>query len=336
MKRTTYRKAGVDVNKANRLIETIKPLVASTKRPGWVGNIGAFAGFFKPDLSKYKAPLLVGSTDGVGTKLMLAQQAGRHYNVGIDLVAMSVNDIVTCGAEPLFFLDYFASGRLESAVMKEVLKGIVDGCRQARTALIGGETAELPGMYEDGVYDLAGFCLGIVDKQSVIDGRKIREGDFLLGIQSSGIHSNGYSMVRNVFGKGKLTASLTKELLKPTVIYVQPALDLIKNAEIKGLAHITGGGFGDNIVRILPDNASAVVFKRSWRVPGIFDAMQKKGNIPDNEMYRTFNMGVGMVAVVSKKTAWKAKHILSQRHKLDSWIIGEVIKGRKRVRLIES
>ena len=334
MQRITYRKAGVDIKKANRLIENIKPLVASTKRSGWNGSIGSFAGFFKPNIAKYKNPLLMAATDGVGTKLMIAQWASKHDTVGIDLVAMCANDLVTCGAEPLFFLDYFASGRVKPSVLREVMKGIVKGCRDANIALIGGETAELPGMYEKGVYDIAGFSVGIVDEKNIIDGSKIEEDDHILGIQSNGIHSNGYSMVRKVFSKKEFKGALKKEMLKPTIIYVKPILDLMKHMRIKGIANITGGGFADNVIRILPPNRSAVIFKRSWYVPEIFNKIQKKGNIAEEEMFRTFNMGIGMVVVVSRKDVWKAKRILADDHKLSSWVIGEVIKGKSMVELV--
>jgi len=335
-KRITYRKSGVDINKANKVIDTIKPLVASTKRDGWVGNIGAFAGFFKPQFSRYKTPMLIASTDGVGTKLMIAQWADRHNTIGIDLVAMCVNDLITCGAEPLFFLDYFASGVLKPRVMKEVMGGIVDGCKAANVALIGGETAELPGMYAKGVYDIAGFSVGLVDKRNIIDGSKIREGDLILGIQSSGIHSNGYSMVRKVLGKKMIVGALRREILQPTIIYVKPVLELIKSLDVRGIVNITGGGFPENIIRVLPQGKVAVIFKHSWQVPNIFKVIQKKGNVRDEEMFRTFNMGVGMVMIVPKKDAWRAKRILCDKHNLDSWIIGEIIHGKRRVEVIDS
>ena len=336
MAKLTYKKAGVDIDKANLLIKKIKPLIASTKRKGCVGNIGAFAGFFKPDISRYKNPLLIASTDGVGTKLMIAQRADKHDTVGIDLVAMCVNDLICCGAEPLFFLDYFASGKLKPHVMYEVMKGIVKGCKLANAALIGGETAELPGMYGEGVYDMAGNAVGILEENKIIDGSKIKEGDLMLGIQSSGLHSNGYSMVRKVFSKNELIrGTLRNEVLKPTIIYVRPVLELIKNFRVKGIANITGGGFYDNIIRILPANMAAVVFKRCWDIPKIFDAIQKRGNIDDDEMFRTFNMGIGMVLVISKKEVWKARSLLKNKYKLDNWLIGEVIKGKRRVELID-
>ncbi|MFH1791111.1 MAG: phosphoribosylformylglycinamidine cyclo-ligase [Candidatus Omnitrophota bacterium] len=332
----TYRKAGVDINKANRFVEDIKPMVASTRRDGWVGNIGAFAGFFRPAAGKYKRPLLVASTDGVGTKLLIAQQAGKNDTVGIDLVAMCVNDLVTCGAEPLFFLDYFGTGKIKPCVARDILKGIAEGCRIANVALIGGETAELPDMYGRGVYDIAGFAVGMVDEDGVIDGSSAREGDLILGIQSSGIHSNGYSMVRKVFSKSEIRGKLKDELLRPTLIYVRPILELIRALDIKGIAHITGGGFFDNVIRILPENKAAVMFKRAWQVPEIFNLIQKRGNVDEREMFRTFNMGIGMVIVTSKQAAWKAKRILLDKYGLESCLIGEIIKGRRRVELIDS
>ncbi|MDD4202135.1 MAG: phosphoribosylformylglycinamidine cyclo-ligase [Candidatus Omnitrophica bacterium] len=334
----TYKKAGVDINKANDLIEQIKPIVASTKRPGCVGNIGAFAAFFKPNIKKYKTPLIVSATDGVGTKLKIAQLADRHDTIGIDLVAMCVNDIITCGAEPLIFLDYFATGKLESPVMKKVIEGIVKGCKEANTALVGGETAELPGMYEKGSYDLAGFGIGIVDEKDVIDGRKIKEGDLVIGLESSGIHSNGYSLVRKIFSDQELKKdkALLNEILQPTKIYVKAILDIIKSVQVKGISHLTGGGFFDNIIRILPEEKACVILKRSWEEPQIFKTMQERGNINAQEMFRTFNMGIGMVLVVAKKNAWDIRTALSKRHNIKSWIIGEIIKGQKRVELIES
>ncbi len=336
MAKITYRKAGVDINKANKLIDNIKPIIMSTKRPGWVENIGAFAGFFRPELKGMKNPILVASTDGVGTKLLIAQAANRHFGVGIDLVAMCVNDLVTCGAEPLFFLDYFGCGKLKPGVMTEVIKGVAEGCRRANVALIGGETAELPGMYGENVYDLAGFSVGLVDRDKIIDGSRVKEGDLVLGIQSSGVHSNGYSLVRKVLGKSGLKGALLKEALEPTIMYVRPALDLIRNVDVHGLANITGGGFFDNIIRALPSQKAAIIFKDSWNIHNIFKEVQKRSGLDDKQMYWTFNMGIGMVAILSKKDAWKAKNILLKKYKLSSWVIGEVIKGKRRVELIES
>lgn len=326
MKKLSYKKAGVDVSKANDLIKKIKPLIKKTKRSGWVSNIGAFAGFFKPDISKYKNPIMVAATDGVGTKLLVAKEAKIHNTVGIDLVAMCVNDLVTCGAEPLFFLDYIATGKLSTKTSYEIIKGIVKGCKLANCALIGGETAELPGMYKNEEYDLAGFSVGMVDEKKIIDGSKIKNGDLILGIASTGIHSNGYSLARKVL-KGK-------KLLTPTAIYVKPILNLIKKYKINGIAHITGGGFYDNISRLLPDNKAAIVYKGLWPVSPIFKEIEAKGNIDEDEMFRTFNMGIGMVVVLARKDIIKAKKYLAKKHKLKSWVIGEIIPGRQKVEII--
>ncbi|MFH1593463.1 MAG: phosphoribosylformylglycinamidine cyclo-ligase [Candidatus Omnitrophota bacterium] len=334
MSRLSYKSAGVDVDKANLFVKSIKPLVNSTKRPGWAGNIGAFAGFFKPQFSKYRDPLIVASTDGVGTKLMIAQWTGDHGTIGIDLVAMCVNDIITCGAEPLFFLDYFATGRLSQEVAHEVLKGIAQGCKTANCSLIGGETAEMPGMYKKGEYDLAGFSCGIVDRKNIINGSKIKKGDLILGLASSGFHSNGYSLVRKVFSKRELTSGLAKEALKPTIIYVRPVLGLVKRFDIRGIANITGGGFYDNIIRVLPDRLRAIIYKGSWPVLPIFDLVTKRARIDEEDMFKTFNMGIGMVLVVSRKEILKAKAYLIKRFKLESWVIGEIIKGAKKVEII--
>jgi len=334
MKKLSYRKSGVDITKANRFIDKIKPIVKTTKRKGWVENIGAFAGFFRPHLSKYKNPLIVASTDGVGTKLMVSNWLKKHDTVGIDLVAMCANDVITCGAEPLFFLDYMAIGKLSTKVSCKIIEGIVKGCKLANCALIGGETAELPGMYRPGDYDLAGFCVGIVDEKKVITGSGIKEGDFLLGIASSGLHSNGYSLVRKVFTKDILTKKLKNEILKPTAIYVKPVLNLLGRFSIKGIANITGGGFYDNIERLLPENRTAVIYKGMWPVLPIFNLIKEKGRIEEKEMFRIFNMGIGMVIVLSKNEILKAKDYLSRKYKLKSWVIGEVIRGMKKVEVI--
>lgn len=334
MSKLSYKKAGVDIDKANLFIKKIKPLIKSTRRRGWMSNIGAFAGFFKPDTKKYKSPIIVASTDGVGTKLMIAKWAGKHDTVGIDLVAMCVNDLITCGAEPLFFLDYFATGKLSTEMSIKVLKGIVKGCKIAKCALIGGETAELPGMYKPGDYDLAGFSVGIANKRNLIDGSKIKGGDLILGIASSGLHSNGFSLVRKVFSKRTLTKKLANEVLRPTAIYVKPVLDLIKRFDVKGIANITGGGFDDNIVRLLPRNNTAIIYRGTWPVLPIFQIIKKKGRIEDDEMFKTFNMGIGMAVVLPRKQILKAKKYLAIKHKLKSWPIGEIIPGRKRVEII--
>ena len=335
MAKLSYRKSGVDINKANLFIDKIKPLVLSTKRSGWVSNIGAFSGLFKPDLKKYKNPILVSSTDGVGTKLIVAGLAGKHDTVGIDLVAMSVNDLITCGAEPLFFLDYLGTGVLNSQVSYEIVKGIAAGCRESNCALLGGETAELPGMYPAGEYDLAGFAVGIVDKKKIIDGRNIEKGDLILGLESSGLHSNGFSLVRKIFSKKELKKrAIYGEVLKPTRIYVRPILDIIKRFRIKAISHITGGGFYDNITRLLPAGKRAVIYNGTWPVNPIFTLLQKKGGVKEIEMFRTFNMGIGMALVMPRKEIVKTQEYLHRKHSLNSWIIGEVIKGTRGVEIL--
>jgi len=327
----TYKKSGVNIDVADKFVHAIKPLIKTTKRPEAVGGIGGFSGLFKPNFKNLRTPMLVSSTDGVGTKLMVANILKKYDTVGIDLVAMCVNDIITCGAEPLFFLDYFATNRILHGKAVSVVKGIVKGCREAGCALLGGETAEMPGLYPKGEFDLAGFCVGIIDKSKIIDGKSISPGDVVLGIQSSGLHSNGFSLVRRLFTKSEMAGTfLKKELLKPTIIYVKPVLSVLKKTNIKGIVNITGGGFYDNIPRILPKDVSVRIDKRSWRRPAIFGLIQKEGRVAEKEMYRTFNMGIGMVLVAGKKDADKTKTILA-RHKLQSWIIGEVAKGKKEV-----
>lgn len=326
--RITYKKAGVDIALGNRFVETIKPF---TK------GIGGFCGLYKFAAKKYEEPYLVSSTDGVGTKLKLAFLCGKHNTVGIDLVAMNVNDVLCAGAEPLFFLDYIATGRIEKEALTDVVKGIAAGCRQAGCYLVGGETAEMPGFYKKGEYDLAGFCVGVVEKRKIINGSKLKAGDIIIGLESNGLHSNGFSLVRKVFSERELK-KYASELLKPTQIYVKPVLSLLstsdyRRATIKGIAHITGGAFYDKIARILPRNVNARIHKDSWVVPKIFRLIQNKGNIEDKEMYHTFNMGVGMVLVVEPKSA---KSIISKlaEFKLKSWVIGEVIKGNKVVKIV--
>ncbi len=288
----TYKTAGVDVDAGNALVERIKKMSPL---------IGGFAGHV-PLPKGYKNPQLVGCTDGVGTKLKIAFLADQHDTVGIDLVAMNVNDLLCCGAKPLFFLDYFACGKLNVDVAEKVVKGIVEGCRQSSCVLLGGETAEMPGFYQPGEYDLAGFATGVVDKAKIIDGKTIRPGDVVLGLPSSGIHSNGYSLVRKVFPEAEL-ARRWKEFLEPTKIYVADVMPLVekKKTVIKGMAHITGGGFIDNIPRVLSKGLSIRITKGSWPVPELFKEIQSKANLPDEEMYRTLNMGIGLILVVSKK-----------------------------------
>lgn len=338
MKKLTYKEAGVDIRKASSFKKSIKALVRQSFRPEVLKDIGGFGSFFSFPKNKYKKPVLVSSSDGVGTKLKIAILANKHDTVGIDAVGMNVNDILCTGAEPLFFLDYIASGKLEPKVLYDVVKGINDGCIQAGCSLIGGETAEMPGMYNEGDYDVAGFCVGVVERKNIIDGSKIEVGDVVIGLESNGLHSNGFSLVRKVFSERELK-KYASELLRPTRIYVKPVLNLLYAkryplyAKIKGIAHITGGAFYDKIARILPRNANARIYRNSWIVPGIFRSIQDKGNIPDKEMYHTFNMGIGMVLIAEPKSA---KSIISKlaEFRLKSWVIGEVIKGNKVVEIL--
>ncbi len=331
-KNVTYKQAGVDIDKADGLIKNIKNLVNTTRVKGSMDSIGGFGGFFDPSKSGIKNPLLMASTDGVGTKLKIAQIAGKHDTIGIDLVAMCVNDILCSGAQPLFFLDYFATGKLEGSVWQDVIKGIVRGCKLSGSALLGGETAEMPGMYPKGEYDLAGFSVGVVDRKKVIDGKKVKPGDVVLGIASSGFHSNGYSLVRKIFTKNFIKKE-HKHILKPTTIYVKQFLDVAKKVRIKGAANITGGGFYDNIPRALPKGVGVEITKGSWKMPKVYDLVFQKADISEKELYRTFNMGIGMVMVLAKKDALAAQKIL-KKHKLNSWVIGKVVKGQRRVKLI--
>jgi phosphoribosylformylglycinamidine cyclo-ligase len=305
----SYRDAGVDIDAGDALVEAIKPLAKRTMREGVLGGIGGFGGLFEIS-KKFKEPVLVSGTDGVGTKLKLAFELNRHDTVGIDLVAMSVNDILVQGAEPLFFLDYFACGKLDVATATAVVKGIAQGCEQSGCALLGGETAEMPGMYPDGEYDLAGFAVGAVEKSQIIDGSKIVPGDVVLGLASSGIHSNGYSLVRKIIevAKPDLEADfhgrkLSDVLMAPTRLYVKPLLALMASMEVKGLVHITGGGLVENIPRVLQDNLTAVLDAKSWTMPPLFQWLQQHGGVADQEMHRVFNCGIGMTVIVSKENA---------------------------------
>ncbi len=311
-KRSRYAEAGVDIEKANRLVEEIKRLVKSTPRQGVLADIGGFSGLFALDVANFREPVLCATTDGVGTKIKLAVAAGRHRGIGIDLVAMCVNDLIVCGAKPLFFLDYLAFGKLEESVYLELLSGIAEGCREARCALLGGETAEMPGMYPPGEYDCAGFAVGVVDRSRIIDGSEVSVGDVVLGLASNGLHSNGFSLVRKiVFEELKLDLSteipeigipLGEELLKPTRIYVNTVLNLLnRGTRLKAMAHITGGGFYDNLSRVLPRGVRAVIEKSAWEVPPIFRFLQEHGRIPEEEMYRVFNCGIGFLMVVPEE-----------------------------------
>jgi len=312
----SYRSAGVDIDAGDALVEAIKPFAKRTMRPEVLGGIGGFGALFEIS-KKYREPVLVSGTDGVGTKLKLAFQFNRHDTVGIDLVAMSVNDILVQGAEPLFFLDYFACGRLDVPAATDVVKGIAAGCEQAGCALIGGETAEMPGMYPEGEYDLAGFAVGVVEKSAIIDGKSIVPGDVVLGLASSGAHSNGYSLVRKILDRAKpdLKADfhgrpLADVLIAPTRIYVKPLLSLMKALPVKGMAHITGGGLVENMPRVLPDPVTAVLEQSAWPRPPLFDWLQKEGNVAEHEMHRVFNCGIGMAVVVAAEHADAAlKHL---------------------------
>jgi len=331
----SYKEAGVDISLANQIVEKIKPLIGKTSIPGVLGDIGGFGGLFSLAEHKYKEPVLVSGTDGVGTKLKVAFALNKHDTIGIDLVAMSVNDIITCGAKPLFFLDYISIGKLSEKVVVEIVKGVTEGCKMADCALLGGETAEMPGFYAEGEYDLAGFAVGVVEKSQIIDGKKIKEGDAVIGIASNGLHSNGFSLVRKVLLESKkykigdkipsLEKSLGEELLRPTSIYVSPVLHLLEKYKILGIAHITGGGIVENIPRILPEGVSVRIDQESWSTPPIFTFIQEEGKISDGEMYRTFNMGIGMVLIVSQNDASKVMDELKMVE-YDSYLIGKVIK----------
>jgi phosphoribosylformylglycinamidine cyclo-ligase len=336
----TYKDAGVDINLANQIVKKIKPLIDKTSIPGVLGGIGSFGGLFSLAEQNYKEPVLVSGTDGVGTKLKIAFALDKHDSVGIDLVAMCVNDIVTCGAKPLFFLDYISIGKLSEKVAVELIKGIAEGCKMANCALLGGETAEMPGFYPEGEYDLAGFAVGIVEKSKIIDGREIREGDSVIGLSSNGLHSNGFSLARKVLLEEKkyemdekivtINKSLGEELLKPTRIYVQPVLYLLEKYKILGIAHITGGGLLENIPRILPEGVSVEIDRNSWTKPPIFSLIQKEGKISDEEMYRTFNMGVGMVLIIRSDKTEKIIDELKQLN-FSSYLIGRVVKRETKV-----
>jgi phosphoribosylformylglycinamidine cyclo-ligase len=333
MARVTYKKAGVDIDAAERFIDRIKPMVRTTARPEVLSRIGGFSGLFRPRLAGMKRPVLVSSTDGVGTKLIIANLAGKYDTIGIDLVAMSVDDVVVLGAEPLFFLDYIAVGKVRPAMLVEIMKGIVKGCREARCALLGGETAELPGLYGRGKWDLAGFCVGLVDEAKIIDGRRVRAGDAVVGLASSGLHSNGYSLARKVFSEREIKAGLWRELLRPTRIYCADILEVLKEVPIRGMAHITGGGLYDNLPRVVPEGLGVRIERGSWPVPEIFGKIQRRGGVADREMYRTLNMGVGMALVVRSGDAEKALSLFRRRGQRAS-IIGEIVRGRHEVSIL--
>ena len=326
----TYRDAGVDIDAGDALVERIKPMARSTLREGVLAGIGGFGALFEVP-KRYREPVLVSGTDGVGTKLRLAFRMDRHDTVGIDLVAMSVNDILVQGAEPLFFLDYFACGRLHVDTAAAVVGGIAEGCRQAGCALIGGETAEMPSMYPDGEYDLAGFAVGAVEKSAIIDGRGIAPGDRLVALASSGPHSNGYSLVRRVLDVtgADLEAllgdtTLGEALLAPTRIYVKPVLELIRQVPVKGIAHITGGGLVENIPRVLPEGTAAEVDRSSWQLPEVFAWLQAQGRVADAEMHRVFNCGIGLVLVLAEADASRAVALLQAAGER-AWVAGRIV-----------
>jgi len=330
----TYRAAGVDIDAGDSLVENIKPYAKRTMRPGVLAGIGGFGALFKVPRG-YREPVLVSGTDGVGTKLKLAFEWQRHNTVGIDLVAMSVNDILTLGAEPLFFLDYYACGKLDVKSATAVVKGIAAGCEQAGCALIGGETAEMPGMYPAGEYDLAGFAVGVVEKSKIIDGRGIRAGDVVLGLASNGAHSNGYSLIRKIIATRRVSASakiggkpMKDAILAPTRIYVRPVLQLMRKITVKGMAHITGGGLTENVPRVLQKSLTARIERSTWPRPALFQWLQEQGNVADDEMHRVFNCGIGMVLIVGATDAAKACALLRKSGET-VWQIGRITRRKR-------
>lgn len=329
----SYKDAGVDIDAGDALVDAIKPIAKATRRPEVMASLGGFGALFELPINKYKNPVLVSGTDGVGTKLRLAIDSGKHDQVGIDLVAMCVNDLIVQGAEPLFFLDYYATGKLDLYVAKDVIKGIGEGCQQAGCSLIGGETAEMPGMYPVGDYDLAGFCVGIVEKEDLIDGSAVKSGDVLIGLASSGPHSNGYSLIRKIIEVSGQNVNedlngqpLIDALMAPTRIYVKPLLELMKQIKVHALSHITGGGLVENIPRVLPDNTCAQIRTQSWQRPAVFDWLQEAGNVEYVEMHRTFNCGIGMVIAVDSNDQDKALELLAQLGETAS-VIGEIVSS---------
>ncbi|EKO3414278.1 phosphoribosylformylglycinamidine cyclo-ligase [Vibrio fluvialis] len=336
----SYKDAGVDIDAGNALVERIKGAVKRTRRPEVMGGIGGFGALCELP-TKYKHPVLVSGTDGVGTKLRLALDMKKHDTIGIDLVAMCVNDLIVQGAEPLFFLDYYATGKLDVDTAADVVSGIADGCVQAGCALIGGETAEMPGMYEGEDYDVAGFCVGVVEKEDIIDGSKVAVGDALIAVGSSGPHSNGYSLVRKILevsgaNKNEMLEGKTigEHLLQPTKIYIQSGLKLIAEHDIHAISHITGGGFWENIPRVLPQGTKAVIDGSSWEWPVIFQWLQEKGNVNTHEMYRTFNCGVGLVIALPKDQAQAAVELLQQEGE-NAWVIGEIAAAQENEEQVE-
>ena len=329
----SYKDAGVDIAAGNALVERIKPIAARTRIPGVMAGLGGFGSLFELPLDRYKNPVLVSGTDGVGTKLRLAIDSGIHNTVGIDLVAMCVNDIIVQGAEPLFFLDYFATGKLDVNTAASVIEGIGKGCELAGAALVGGETAEMPNMYADGDYDLAGFCVGIVEKSEMLDGSKVSAGDKLIGLAASGAHSNGYSLIRKIIERNQASLdepfdgkTLGETLLAPTRIYVKSLLALIKKIPVHALAHITGGGLTENLPRVIPDNLNAQIDLKSWQFPAIFDWLQSNGNVSQADMLITFNCGVGMVICVAAEDEVATLNLLAELGET-AFVMGEIIAG---------
>jgi len=333
-KKITYKKAGVNMDQTDAMIKNIKTMCRSTYRKEVLGTIGGFSGFFNIAKMNIKNPVLVGATDGVGTKLMIAQLRNKYDTIGVDLVAMCVNDVITCGATPLFFLDYFATGKVNPKHFFALLRGIVSGCKQANSSLIGGEIAEMPGMYDKSKYDLAGFSVGIVDRKEIIDGTKVKAGDVVIGIASNGLHSNGYSLARKLFSRHEIkNTKWGSLLLKPTVIYVSAIQSLQKKINIKGIAHITGGGLYDNIPRVLKSNLRVTIDKSSWKMPMIYKEIIRRSSLNDKELYRTFNMGIGMIVIINSRDVNKTiQHFKKQR--LTAFSIGKVSNGKKRVTII--
>ncbi|MEL6301030.1 MAG: phosphoribosylformylglycinamidine cyclo-ligase [Pseudomonadota bacterium] len=329
----TYADAGVNIDAGNALVDAIKPAVARTARPEVMGNLGGFGGLFELDVARYRSPVLVSGTDGVGTKLALAQQLNRHGTIGVDLVAMCVNDIIVSGAEPLFFLDYYATGALNVDQAKQVIEGVAAGCQQAGCALLGGETAEMPGMYSGDDYDLAGFAVGVVERDEIISGQNITAGDAVIGIGSSGPHSNGYSLIRRVIERAGDVVDLSLDgvplydaLMAPTFIYVDALKQLREQCDVLGIAHITGGGLTENLPRVLRDELGARIDPGSWPRPPVFEWLQQNGSVPDDEMWRTFNCGVGMCVVVRESAVTAALAALTASG-YSAWQIGDVVIG---------
>jgi len=333
MSSLTYKDSGVDITKGNKLIENIKPIAKTTSREGVLAGLGGFGAMFEIPLDKYDNPVLVSGTDGVGTKLLVAEMLNKHDTIGIDLVAMCVNDLIVQGAEPLFFLDYYATGFLNPKLATAIISGIGKGCIESGCALIGGETAEMPDMYQGENYDLAGFCVGIVEKNKIIDGSRVSEGDHIIALGSSGPHSNGYSLIRKVMEKSKPSANQLNSIIEPTRIYVKSILSLINKLPVNAISHITGGGLLENLPRVLPNHLAAKIDPTSWELPEIFKWLQTEGNIDITEMYRVLNCGIGMVVVVPKDTTQVSIDLLNLSGE-KAWLIGEVVKSNGKQFLI--